>query len=161
MQIELNLLEGRQLLVLAGSYGLVGKDEAMKGEWWVERVTRDQDVASLWRKLKGHSRRVERGWDFGPEGAGLDWSVRVELGDQERDGVYWLLLAALDPRTPLKQPVAVLEDMVWPMVRKIGAEGPLRRELKIVDRRSSRIAYDPVSDGNGHAAHSVRAGSSV
>jgi len=157
MKVVLNLVEGRQMFHLAGNYGITTKDDMAKGgEWWAEKASREQDVALVWRLLKKYARRVENGgWEFGPEKATFDWTFELTLHDEERDGVYYLLLAAVDPRSPLKLPVGTLEDIVWPVVRKIRAEGVIRRELKIGTTRPKKIEYDAEPEGNGHAVETV------
>jgi hypothetical protein len=145
MRITLTLDEATDLFNITGSFGLVTKQDTEKGgEWWADRASQEQDVLKLWKKITAFARRKSgRNWEFGPEKPEPDWTCELNLHDEERDGMYWVLLSALDPRSPLKQRMGVCAETIWPMVRKIKREFAMRKELKLNDTKPRKIEDDP------------------
>lgn len=155
MKIELTLQEVRWVFTAIANYGAVSKEEAARGgEWHIERVAREQDVARVWKKVKTLAKKTgPLAWEVGPKSKDEEDGITytLSLDDADRDGVLWLLLAALDPRSPSKGLVITLEEIVWPLAQKIRREKWLKKELKFADHKRIKIDDDPepMPDGNG------------
>jgi hypothetical protein len=146
MKLELDLEEARWLFAAAGNYGRVTREEASKGgDWWAQCMAREQDVVRVWRKLQKFAKKTgAREFQLGPDREnGTPWMAELTFEDEERDGVFWVCLAALDPRTPLKENVGVSEVLVWPIIRKICRERAMLKELKVTERKRIKIDDDP------------------
>lgn len=155
MKITLTLDEFKGLSVMASRYGLVTEDEYKRGITnHAERASKESDVCRVWRLLKkGFTKNSNGGWKFGPsheeaeeqrkvESGGWEWDFEMQIGDDlsaVRDGIFWLLIAACDPRSVLKISVMEMDDIFWPIAKKIRKERALRKELGIEDFK--RVVY--------------------
>ncbi len=77
-------------------------------------------------------------WDFIDPQA----PVKIRLEREEKEGLYWTLLLMSHPSSPIPQPVAVLDEIVWPVARELGADKQLRKALKLDQRKAKRILWD-------------------
>lgn len=68
------------------------------------------------------------------------FKVRVER--DEREGLYWTLLIMAHPSSPFVQAVAILDEVVWPVARLIGADRQLAKHLKLDKRKSRAILWN-------------------
>lgn len=67
---------------------------------------------------------------------------KMKLDEDEREGLYWTLLLMSHPSSPLPQPVAVLDEIVWPVARAAGADKQLAKHLKLEKRKSRKILWN-------------------
>lgn len=75
-------------------------------------------------------------------------SFPMKLDDDEREGLYWTLLLMSHPSSPTAQPIAVLEEVVWPVAREIGADKQLAKHLKIDKRKSRALLWNDNKEWN-------------
>lgn len=86
--------------------------------------------------LDSQSGRVSHDW-VDPEAL-----FTIRLDRDEREGLYWALLLMAHPSSPLPQPAAVLQEVVWPVAQAMGADKQLRKHLKLEQRKSRAILWN-------------------
>lgn len=148
MEVKLTLWEARNLFNLAGNYGIVTQAHGGKQDpYWAARAWKEQQIVKLWSKLKSLATQLPgNSWRIGPENPEKEngtLEYELNLHDDDRDAAFYVLSAALDPRSPLKQPISVQEDIIWPIADKIRKRNALRRELKLHETKPEKIEDDP------------------
>lgn len=110
-----------------------------------ELIHREHDVWAALKLLKKQATRNDDGsWIVGPKDLDATWETPLlNIGEQERDGIFWLLCASLDPASPLKVTVGMADEIVWPIAEKIRRTLALAKELKLDPSKRTRIEDDP------------------
>jgi hypothetical protein len=116
------------------------------------------------RPMFGDSEAWEQSTDGKQWSMKRDWegkTVEVELSEDALYGACWIGFIGLHPDCPrvaqfpgatpqsLGFSVAEADEIVWPLMKRLGWEGQLRRMLKIEKRRG--MAFQRDGNGNGKA----------
>lgn len=138
-KIKITLYEGQKLLEVSANFALQEKwgDKAWN---MAERVLAGRAVAYLYEELRSWSPEVPKKLLFGPfdnwKKDGDNYSMidvaktlEIKLSTKAMQGLYWVLLAATHPASPLLLSSGVQADTIWPVAIKARLVGKLEKEL--------------------------------
>lgn len=106
-----------------GSY-LFGK----KDNWKQIEVPKPQTMTAS-GSVEMQKVQTETQWSL------VDADLEIELADltgAEKSGIYWLCYLWCHPASPNCQNPGVQEDVIWPVIEKIGKTADLRKDIGLV-----------------------------
>lgn len=166
MEITIEHQQGQAILNFLGAAirmpEQLGKGDASEKFEDIERSFLDEQIIKFRRLLMSYSRRNgqtkeilfgdssnwretvidPRSGRKGSEMIDPEAPFKVRVDGDEREGLYWALLLMAHPASPFTQALAVLDEVVWPVARLIGADRQLRRHLKLEDKRGRKISWN-------------------
>ncbi len=165
-KVKLTAEQGQLLLMMSANFQPPEKlGDAAYGA--VERAQAREDVRLLFRELKAVSPHIhmpgrKQRLLFGPmdnweeikndQGETTTFQVRetgrecdVRLPEDALSGLPWCLLTYMDPGSAAPVSVMVSENVVWPLVAKLGKVQALREALGLDKAQPRRWKDDPES----------------
>lgn len=71
-----------------------------------------------------------------------DLKLKLKPDDEQREGLYWILLLMAHPSSPTAVMAQVLEEVVWPVAKELGCEKQLAKHLKLDQKKGRKISWD-------------------
>jgi hypothetical protein len=166
-KVKLTAEQGQLLLMMSANFQPPEKlGEATYGA--VERAQAREEVRLLFRDLKSVSPHVQaigrkQRVLFGPpdnweeiqndKGEVTNYQVKdttreieMRLTEDAVSGLLWCLVTYMDPSSPAPISVMVAENVVWPLVAKLGKNQALREALGLDKAQPRRWKDDPEKD---------------
>ncbi len=116
--------------------------------WWrpapieIGGVDDRSKLEALDRAIRDKRIKLEERWEM------VDPTVAklMDFSQSALEGVYWCLVQAAHPDSETRASVTDLDDVVWPLARKLGLDDELAKAIKLSERKGRQLQPKKVED---------------